>query len=152
MNQVLAGEGVGWLKINRLKNLMKDESYRDFIVTKLNKNLSRKISPDDRIDDVVSFLDFGTKCYRENLFFLFGTKYVIEDYVFYGIFEEINFLVQECTFYYSGNFEFISYFVSIISFKNTDTIFILKVHIEASVQRDVKVSSGSGPWTYGHVQ
>ncbi|XP_033216295.1 MAP kinase-activating death domain protein [Belonocnema kinseyi] len=52
VNQVLAGEGVGWLKLNRLKNLMEDESYRDFILTKLNKGLHRKISPDDHIDDV----------------------------------------------------------------------------------------------------
>ncbi|CAB0039918.1 unnamed protein product [Trichogramma brassicae] len=52
INQVMAGEGVGWLKLNRLKKLMEDESYRDFMVTKLNKGLNRKISPDDHIDDV----------------------------------------------------------------------------------------------------
>ncbi|XP_031781606.1 MAP kinase-activating death domain protein isoform X3 [Nasonia vitripennis] len=52
INQVMAGEGVGWLKFNRLKKLMEDESYRDFMVTKLNKGLNRKISPDDHIDDV----------------------------------------------------------------------------------------------------
>lgn len=50
----MAGEGVGWLKFNRLKKLMEDESYRDFMVMKLNKGLNRKISPDDHIDDVVS--------------------------------------------------------------------------------------------------
>lgn len=49
----MAGEGVGWLKLNRLKKLMEDESYRDFMVTKLNRGLNRKISPDDHIDDVV---------------------------------------------------------------------------------------------------
>ncbi|XP_043268147.1 MAP kinase-activating death domain protein isoform X4 [Venturia canescens] len=52
VNQALAGEGIGWFKINRMKDLMKDESYRDFVVTKLNKGLNRKISPDDHIDDV----------------------------------------------------------------------------------------------------
>ncbi|KAI4497208.1 hypothetical protein M0802_007692 [Mischocyttarus mexicanus] len=52
VTQVLAGEGVGWLKLNRLKKLMEDESYRDLVVTKLNKGLHRKISPDDHIDDV----------------------------------------------------------------------------------------------------
>ncbi|XP_058788750.1 MAP kinase-activating death domain protein isoform X1 [Phymastichus coffea] len=52
INQVMAGEGVGWLKLNRLKKLMEDESYRDLMVTKLNRGLNRKISPDDRIDDV----------------------------------------------------------------------------------------------------
>ncbi|KAK1125780.1 hypothetical protein K0M31_005325 [Melipona bicolor] len=52
VNQVLTGEGVGWLKLNRLKKLMEDESYRDLVVTKLNKGLNKKISPDDHIDDV----------------------------------------------------------------------------------------------------
>lgn len=55
ITSVLAGEGVGWLKLNRLKKLMEDENYRDLVVTKLNKGLNRKISPDDHIDDVVSF-------------------------------------------------------------------------------------------------
>ncbi|XP_014484935.1 PREDICTED: MAP kinase-activating death domain protein isoform X5 [Dinoponera quadriceps] len=52
VTQVLAGEGVGWLKLNRVKKLMEDENYRDLVVTKLNKGLNRKISPDDHIDDV----------------------------------------------------------------------------------------------------
>ncbi len=52
-NQVLAGEGVGWLKFNRLKKLMEDESYRMLVLGKLNKTLDRKIAPDDHIDDVV---------------------------------------------------------------------------------------------------
>ncbi|KAH0952986.1 hypothetical protein HN011_011318, partial [Eciton burchellii] len=52
VSQILAGEGVGWLKLNRLKKLMEDENYRDLVVTKLNKGLNRKISPDDHIDDV----------------------------------------------------------------------------------------------------
>ncbi|KRT80703.1 hypothetical protein AMK59_6081, partial [Oryctes borbonicus] len=52
VNQVLEGEGVGWLKLNRLKKLMEDESYRNFVLSKLNKTLDRKIAPDDHIDDV----------------------------------------------------------------------------------------------------
>lgn len=52
--QVLAGEGVGWLKFNRLKKLMEDESYRILVLGKLNKTLDRKIAPDDHIDDIVS--------------------------------------------------------------------------------------------------
>lgn len=52
---MLGGEGVGWLKLNRLKKLMEDENYRDLVVTKLNKGLNRKISPNDHIDDVVNF-------------------------------------------------------------------------------------------------
>lgn len=54
VNQVQEGEGVGWLKLNRLKKLMEDESYRNFVLSKLNKTLDRKIAPDDHIDDVVS--------------------------------------------------------------------------------------------------
>ncbi|XP_023247845.1 MAP kinase-activating death domain protein [Copidosoma floridanum] len=52
ITNVMTGEGVGWLKLKRLKQLMEDESYRDFMVTKLNKGLNRKISPDDHVDDV----------------------------------------------------------------------------------------------------
>lgn len=54
VNAVLEGEGVGWLKLNRLKKLMEDESYRNFVLSKLNKTLDRKIGPDDHIDDVVN--------------------------------------------------------------------------------------------------
>lgn len=53
VSQVVAGEGVGWLKFNRLKKLMEDESYRMLVLGKLNKTLDRKIAPDDHIDDVV---------------------------------------------------------------------------------------------------
>ncbi|XP_037919112.1 MAP kinase-activating death domain protein isoform X4 [Hermetia illucens] len=52
INQVLAGEGVGWLKLNRLRKLMEDESYRMLVLGKLNKTLDKKIAPDDHIDDV----------------------------------------------------------------------------------------------------
>lgn len=45
---------MGWLKMNRLKKLMEDESYRNFVLSKLNKTLDKKIAPDDHIDDVVS--------------------------------------------------------------------------------------------------
>ncbi|XP_017870965.1 PREDICTED: MAP kinase-activating death domain protein isoform X3 [Drosophila arizonae] len=50
--QVLAGEGIGWLKLNRFKKLMEDESYRTLVLSKLNKTLDKKIAPDDHIDDV----------------------------------------------------------------------------------------------------
>lgn len=50
--QVLAGEGVGWLKLNRLRKLMEDESLRMLVLGKLNRTLDKKIAPDDHIDDV----------------------------------------------------------------------------------------------------
>lgn len=52
INQVLVGEGVGWLKLNRLRKLMEDESYRMLVLGKLNRTLDKKIAPDDHIDDV----------------------------------------------------------------------------------------------------
>ncbi|KAG5872380.1 hypothetical protein JTB14_013571 [Gonioctena quinquepunctata] len=52
VSSVLDGEGVGWLKLNRLKKLMEDESYRNFVLSKLNKTLDKRIGPDDHIDDV----------------------------------------------------------------------------------------------------
>lgn len=53
---MLHGEGIGWLKLNRLKKLMEDEQYRMLVLGKLNKTLDKKIAPDDHIDDVVSFI------------------------------------------------------------------------------------------------
>ncbi|XP_050299594.1 MAP kinase-activating death domain protein isoform X2 [Anthonomus grandis grandis] len=52
ITSVLDGEGVGWLKFNRLKKLMEEETYRNFVVSKINKTLDKKIAPDDHIDDV----------------------------------------------------------------------------------------------------
>jgi hypothetical protein len=50
----MAGEGVGWLKISRLKKLMEDENYRNIILAKMNRTIDRKMTPDDHVDDVVS--------------------------------------------------------------------------------------------------
>lgn len=61
INSVLEGEGVGWLKLSRVKKLMEDENYRNLVVSRLNKTLERKIGPDDHIDDVVSL---GKNIYR----------------------------------------------------------------------------------------
>ena len=55
MNQVIEGEGVGWLKLNRIRKLMEDENYRNLVVSRLNKTLDQKIGPDEHIDDVVNF-------------------------------------------------------------------------------------------------
>lgn len=54
VQHVLEGEGVGWLKLNRLKKLMEDESYRNMVLSKLNRNFNRKTTPNDKVDDVVS--------------------------------------------------------------------------------------------------
>ncbi|XP_073964964.1 rab3 GDP-GTP exchange factor [Choristoneura fumiferana] len=52
VQHVLEGEGVGWLKLNRLKKLMEDESYRNMVLSKLNRNLTRKTTPNDKVYDV----------------------------------------------------------------------------------------------------
>ncbi|CAF0861729.1 unnamed protein product [Adineta ricciae] len=53
VTNVLDGQGIGWLKINRVKKLMEDENYRNFVLSRLNINLDKKYSDeDDHIDDV----------------------------------------------------------------------------------------------------
>lgn len=55
INGVLDGQGVSWLKISRIKKLMEDENYRNFVVSRLNRNLDKKVPEDARhIEDVVS--------------------------------------------------------------------------------------------------
>lgn len=51
---MIEGEGIGWLKLNRVRKLMEDENYRLLVVNGLNRTLERKIGPDDHISDVVS--------------------------------------------------------------------------------------------------
>jgi hypothetical protein len=54
VTNVLDGLGIGWLKINRVKKLMEDENYRNFVLSRLNINLDKKYSDDDdHIEDVV---------------------------------------------------------------------------------------------------
>ncbi|CAF2650409.1 unnamed protein product [Rotaria sp. Silwood2] len=53
VTNVLEGLGIGWLKINRVKKLMEDENYRNFVLGRLNVNLDKKYSDDDdHIEDV----------------------------------------------------------------------------------------------------
>ena len=54
---VLDGQGIGWLKINRVKKLMEDENYRNFVLSRLNINLDKKYSDeDDYIEDIVCLI------------------------------------------------------------------------------------------------
>lgn len=48
----MKGEGIGWLKLNRVKKLMEDESYRNLVLSQINRNVESRIRPDDRISDV----------------------------------------------------------------------------------------------------
>jgi len=56
VTNVLDGQGIGWLKINRVKKLMEDENYRNFVLSRLNINLDKKYSDeDDHIEDIVCY-------------------------------------------------------------------------------------------------
>lgn len=52
-HQILEGESVGWLKINRCKKLLEDEGNRCLLLNKLNRTLDCKINPSDHLEDVV---------------------------------------------------------------------------------------------------
>ncbi|KAI0213008.1 MAP kinase-activating death domain protein [Lamellibrachia satsuma] len=53
ISKVLEGQGVGWLKITRVKKLMEDENYRNFVVSRLNTSLDKKLTEDSPyIEDV----------------------------------------------------------------------------------------------------
>ena len=74
IQSVLDGQGVGFWKLNRVKKLMEDENYRNFVVSRLNTSLDRKLTEDDQhIEDVVS-ADANTKyCMQYSTLVYFST-------------------------------------------------------------------------------
>ena len=48
-----AGDGVGWLKLSRLRKLLEEEQYRTLVLSKLQSSIESKVAPDDHIEDVV---------------------------------------------------------------------------------------------------
>lgn len=55
INSVLEGKGLSWMKVSRINKLMEDENYRNFVISRLNRNLDQKVPEDAvHIDDVVS--------------------------------------------------------------------------------------------------
>ena len=55
VSSVLEGQGISWLKHSRVKKLLEDENYRNFVVSRLNRNLDKKLTDEDHhIEDVVS--------------------------------------------------------------------------------------------------
>ncbi|XP_035824413.1 MAP kinase-activating death domain protein isoform X1 [Aplysia californica] len=53
INSVLDGKGLSWMKGGRLNKLMEDENYRNFVVSRLNRNLDQKVAEDaQHIEDV----------------------------------------------------------------------------------------------------
>lgn len=49
---VLNGDGIGWLRLGRLRKLMEDENYRNFVVCRVNGGRERLLSANDQLDDV----------------------------------------------------------------------------------------------------
>ncbi|BFZ04225.1 hypothetical protein BsWGS_07264 [Bradybaena similaris] len=53
INSVLEGKGLSWMKVSRINKLMEDENYRNFVISRLNRNLDQKVPEDAvHIDDV----------------------------------------------------------------------------------------------------
>ena len=51
---VLEGRGVGFLKQGRVRKLMEDENYRNFVVSRLNTVLEKKLTDENQhLEDVV---------------------------------------------------------------------------------------------------
>ncbi|BFZ15853.1 hypothetical protein BsWGS_18891 [Bradybaena similaris] len=46
INSVLDGRGLGWMKGNRINKLMEDENYRNFVLSRLNRNMDKKVAED----------------------------------------------------------------------------------------------------------
>ena len=59
VDQVTAGDGVGWLKLSRLRKLLEEEQYRTLVLSKLQSSIESKVAPDDHIEDVVRYFDRG---------------------------------------------------------------------------------------------
>uniref|UniRef100_V5HUR2 MAP kinase-activating death domain protein n=1 Tax=Ixodes ricinus TaxID=34613 RepID=V5HUR2_IXORI len=53
LNAIRDGEGVKWFKQSRIRRLMEDESYRNLVVSQLNRTLERRVGPDGLIKDVM---------------------------------------------------------------------------------------------------
>lgn len=53
INSVLEGQGVGYFKNNKIKRLMEDENNRNFVLSRLNTSLDKKLANDEEhIEDV----------------------------------------------------------------------------------------------------
>jgi len=54
----MEGGGIGWMKTSRIRKLMEDENYRNFVLSRLNGHLDKKLSSNDNqvVEDVVRIL------------------------------------------------------------------------------------------------
>jgi hypothetical protein len=52
VDRVLLGEGVGWLKLSRLKRLMEDETHRSLMLSYLHRKFGQHLTRDGHIEDL----------------------------------------------------------------------------------------------------
>ncbi|KAK3768818.1 hypothetical protein RRG08_061276 [Elysia crispata] len=54
ISSVLEGKGMSWMKEGRVNKLMEDENYRNFVVSRLNRNMDQKVPEDAvHVEDVM---------------------------------------------------------------------------------------------------
>jgi hypothetical protein len=56
IDRVLQGEGIGWLRFNRLKKMMEEENNRTFALNYLSRTLRSRISKNGHVQDFVRIL------------------------------------------------------------------------------------------------
>ena len=52
VDKVALGEGIGWLKLNRLKRLMEDEMHRSFMLSYLQRKFGQHLTREGHIEDL----------------------------------------------------------------------------------------------------
>ena len=52
VDKVVLGEGIGWLKLNRLKRLMEDEMHRSFMLSYLQRRFGQHLTREGHIEDL----------------------------------------------------------------------------------------------------
>ena len=79
---VLEGRGVGFLKQGRVKKLMEDENYRNFVVSRLNTALEKKLTDENQhLEDVVRVLEDVMRVLEDMMCVLEDVVIVLEDMI-----------------------------------------------------------------------
>jgi len=79
---VLEGRGVGFLKQGRVKKLMEDENYRNFVVSRLNTALEKKLTDENQhLEDVVRVLEDMMWVLEDVVMVLEDMMWVLKDVV-----------------------------------------------------------------------
>ena len=57
IHRLILGEGISWLRTNRLRRLMEDETYRRMTLQLLRKGTSQTRVLSDHVPDIVSLIN-----------------------------------------------------------------------------------------------